>query len=57
MRLDDQPEAENDVKNGADQQNAQRKPARGQRSASKPSEQAAPMGALGAALLKARGGK
>ena len=57
MRLDDQPEAENDVKNGADQQNAQRKPARGQRSASKPSEQAAPMGALGAALLKARGGE
>ncbi|MGP9565967.1 Tex family protein [Halomonas sp. AOP5-B2-8] len=57
MRLDDQPEAENDVKNGADQQNAQRKPTRGQRSASKPSEQAAPMGALGAALLKARGGK
>ncbi|MGO3353016.1 MAG: Tex family protein [Halomonas sp.] len=57
MRLDDQPEAENDVKNGAEQQNAQRKPARGQRSASKPSEQAAPMGALGAALLKARGGE
>ncbi|WP_235041813.1 Tex family protein [Vreelandella profundi] len=57
MRLDDQPEAENDAKNGADSHNAQRKPARGQRSASKPSEQAAPMGALGAALLKARGGK
>lgn len=66
MRLDDQPEAENDVKNGAntgankgarDQQNTTRKPSRNQRNSAKPAEAEAPLGALGAALLKARGGK
>ncbi|MBS3667184.1 Tex family protein [Vreelandella boliviensis] len=69
MRLDDQPEAENDVKSDAnrndtnknngspkDQRNANRKSPRSQRNSAKPDEPA-PMGALGAALLKARGGK
>ncbi|BBI49782.1 hypothetical protein HORIV_22030 [Vreelandella olivaria] len=64
MRLDDQPETENDANrsdtnknNGSpkDQRNANRKPPR-QRNSAKPDEPA-PMGALGAALLKARGGK
>ncbi|MGY2461672.1 Tex family protein [Vreelandella sulfidaeris] len=56
MRLDDQPESET---GGAeiDQRNTSRKPARSQRSSAKPAEAPAPMGALGAALLKARGGK
>ena len=65
MRLDDQPEAENDTRGGAnknngsptDQHNANRKSSRGQRHSAKPAEAEAPMGALGAALLKARGGK
>ncbi|EHA15990.1 Tex family protein [Halomonas sp. HAL1] len=65
MRLDDQPEAENDTRGGAnknngsptDQHNANRKSSRGQRHRAKPAEAEAPMGALGAALLKARGGK
>lgn len=56
MRLDDQPESET---GGAesDQRNTSRKPARSQRNNTKPAEAPAPMGALGAALLKARGGK
>ncbi|GEN29469.1 RNA-binding transcriptional accessory protein [Halovibrio variabilis] len=60
MRLDDQPEAENDAKSDGsprDQRNATRKPSRSQRSSAKPAEAPAPMGALGAALLKARGDK
>ncbi|EHJ91140.1 Tex family protein [Vreelandella boliviensis] len=56
MRLDDQPEAENSG-SPTDQHNATRKPSRGQRSSAKPAEAPTPMGALGAALLKARGGK
>ncbi|HAA44217.1 MAG: ribonuclease RNAse H [Halomonas sp. 54_146] len=55
MRLDDQPEAENSS-SSTDQHNATRKPSRGQRNSAKPAD-VAPMGALGAALLKARGGK
>ncbi|MDQ7733733.1 Tex family protein [Halomonas sp. SpR1] len=64
MRLDDQPEAENaankndaNKNNGSpkDQRNTNRKPSRNQRNSAKPDE--APMGALGAALLKARSGK
>lgn len=56
MRLDDQPEEGN---NGAatGQPSTSRKPSRGQRNTTKPAEAPAPMGALGAALLKARGGK
>lgn len=65
MRLDDQPEIENDTKGDAnkrsgsptDKQNAHRKPSRNQRNNTKPADEPAPMGALGAALLKARGGK
>jgi uncharacterized protein len=60
MRLDDQPEAENGAKNNGsptDQHNASSKPSRGQRNSAKPAEAPAPMGALGAALLKARDGK
>ena len=65
MRLDDQPEAENGTRGGAnkntgsptEQHNANRKSSRGQRHSAKPTEAEAPMGALGAALLKARGGK
>ena len=60
MRLDDQPEAENANKdNGSpkDQPSANRKHSRGQRNSAKSAETEAPMGALGAALLKARGGK
>jgi uncharacterized protein len=60
MRLDDQPEAENGAKNNGsptDQHNASSKPSRGQRNSAKPDEAPAPMGALGAALLKARDGK
>lgn len=56
MRLDDQPESETGGA-GIDQRNTSRKPARSQRSSAKPAEAPAPMGALGAALLKARGGK
>lgn len=56
MRLDDQPEAENSS-SSTDQHNATRKPSRGQRNSAKSDEAPAPMGALGAALLKARGGK
>ncbi|HSP31015.1 MAG TPA: helix-hairpin-helix domain-containing protein, partial [Halomonas sp.] len=59
MRLDDQLESENDTNKSkgspTDQHNANRKPSRNQRSHAKPAEE--PMGALGAALLKARGGK
>ncbi len=56
MRLDDQPEEGN---SGAatGQPSTSRKPSRGQRNTTKPAEAPAPMGALGAALLKARGGK
>ncbi|MEH6643526.1 Tex family protein [Vreelandella glaciei] len=60
MRLDDQPETENANKdNGSpkDQPSANRKHSRGQRNSAKSAETEAPMGALGAALLKARGGK
>ncbi|HDZ49517.1 hypothetical protein LCGC14_0029670 [marine sediment metagenome] len=60
MRLDDQPEAENaGNSNGSptDRHNANRQPSRGQRNSAKPADVPAPMGALGAALLKARGGK
>ncbi len=56
MRLDDQPETENSS-SPTDQHNATRKPSRSQRSSAKAEEAPAPMGALGAALLKARGGK
>ncbi|RBI69706.1 RNA-binding transcriptional accessory protein [Vreelandella sulfidaeris] len=56
MRLDDQPESETGDA-GIDQRNTSRKPARSQRNNTKPAEAPAPMGALGAALLKARGGK
>ncbi|MBT2801057.1 RNA-binding transcriptional accessory protein [Halomonas sp. ISL-56] len=56
MRLDDQPEEETGNA-PTDQRNANRKPSRGQRNSVKPAEAEAPMGALGAALLKARGGK
>ncbi|MCH4809958.1 Tex family protein [Vreelandella neptunia] len=56
MRLDDQPETENSS-SPTDQHNATRKPSRSQRSNAKAEEAPAPMGALGAALLKARGGK
>lgn len=56
MRLDDQPEVENSGTE-VDQQSASRKPARSQRTSARPAEAPAPMGALGAALLKARGGK
>ncbi|MGQ7260395.1 Tex family protein [Vreelandella sp. V005] len=61
MRLDDQPETENAANKSSgsptDQRSGSRKPARSQRSSAKPAEAPAPMGALGAALLKARGGK
>ena len=58
MRLDDQPETENaaNKSNGSptQQHSGSRKPAR---SSARTTEAPAPMGALGAALLKARGGK
>ncbi len=65
MRLDDQPEAENGANSGAnknsgspkDQHSGARKPARNQRNNANKAEAPEPMGALGAALLKARGGK
>ncbi|MCA8866557.1 MULTISPECIES: Tex family protein [unclassified Halomonas] len=61
MRLDDQPEAENGANKHSgspkDQHNGARKPARNQRSNANKAEAPEPMGALGAALLKARGGK
>lgn len=60
MRLDDQPEAENDANSNSsptDKHSANRKPSRGQRNSAKPADAPAPLGALGAALLKARGGK
>lgn len=61
MRLDDQSETENAANKSSgsptDQRSGSRKPARSQRSSAKPAEAPAPMGALGAALLKARGGK
>ncbi len=65
MRLDDQPEAENGANSGAnknsgspkDQHSGARKPARNQRNNANKTEAPEPMGALGAALLKARGGK
>jgi len=61
MRLDDQPETENAANKGSgsptDPRSGSRKPARSQRDSAKSTETAAPMGALGAALLKARGGK
>ena len=65
MRLDDQPEAENGANSGAnknsgspkDQHSGARKPARNQRNNANKAEVPEPMGALGAALLKARGGK
>lgn len=65
MRLDDQPETENGANSDAnknhgspkDRHNGTRKPARSQRNSAKPADAPEPMGALGAALLKARGGK
>jgi uncharacterized protein len=61
MRLDDQPETENAANKSSgsptDPRSGSRKPARSQRDSAKSTETAAPMGALGAALLKARGGK
>ncbi|MDN3559205.1 RNA-binding transcriptional accessory protein [Halomonas sp. FeN2] len=61
MRLDDQPEAENGANklsgSPKDQHNGARKPARNQRNNANKAEAPEPMGALGAALLKARGGK
>lgn len=65
MRLDDQPESENGANSGAnknsgspkDQHSGARKPARNQRNNANKAEAPEPMGALGAALLKARGGK
>ena len=61
MRLDDQPETENAANKGSgsptDPRSGSRKPARSQRDSAKSTETAAPIGALGAALLKARGGK
>ena len=61
MRLDDQPEAENGANKHSgspkDQHNGARKPARNQRNNANKAEAPEPMGALGAALLKARGGK
>lgn len=65
MRLDDQPEAENGANSGAnknsgspkDQHSGARKLARNQRNNANKAEAPEPMGALGAALLKARGGK
>ncbi|MCD1588633.1 MULTISPECIES: Tex family protein [Halomonadaceae] len=65
MRLDDQPEAENGANSGAnknsgspkEQYSGARKPARNQRNNANKAEAPEPMGALGAALLKARGGK
>lgn len=65
MRLDDQPEAENGANSGAnknsgspkDQHSGARKPARNQRNSTNKAEAPEHMGALGAALLKARGGK
>ncbi|WGI26675.1 Tex family protein [Halomonas alkaliantarctica] len=61
MRLDDQPEADSgaEMNSGSptNQHNSTRKPSRGQRNSAKPTDAPEPMGALGAALLKARGGK
>lgn len=61
MRLDDQPEAENGANKHSgspkDQHSGARKPARNQRNNANKAEAPEPMGALGAALLKARGGK
>ena len=61
MRLDDQPETENDANKHSgspkDQKSGARKPARNQRNNANKAEAPEPMGALGAALLKARGGK
>ncbi|MEL7969009.1 Tex family protein [Vreelandella neptunia] len=61
MRLDDQPETENDANKHSgspkDQHSGARKPARNQRNNANKAEAPEPMGALGAALLKARGGK
>ncbi|MEL7894508.1 Tex family protein [Vreelandella neptunia] len=61
MRLDDQPETENDANKHSgspkDQNSGARKPARNQRNNANKAEAPEPMGALGAALLKARGGK
>ncbi|PRY66390.1 uncharacterized protein B0H98_101371 [Vreelandella songnenensis] len=52
MRLDDEPEREEGGAAPANQ--GAQKPPRSKRAAQKPAETAAPMGALGAALLKAR---
>jgi len=61
MRLDDQPETENGANKHSgspkDQHSGARKPARNQRNNANKAEAPEPMGALGAALLKARGGK
>ncbi|WP_018915505.1 Tex family protein [Vreelandella zhanjiangensis] len=56
MRLDDEPEQEQSASGKASHSDT-RKPARSQRQGNKPNEAPAPMGALGAALLKARKGK
>lgn len=55
MRLNDEPEREEGSSTPARQ--ATQKPSRTQRTSQKPAEVSAPMGALGAALLKARKGK
>ena len=61
MRLDDQPEAENGANkhtgSAKEQHSGTRKPARNPRNNANKAEAQEPMGALGAALLKARGGK
>ncbi|MGP9632645.1 Tex family protein [Halomonas sp. AOP43-A1-21] len=56
MRLDDEPEQEQSAPGKASRSDT-RKPARSQRQGNKSNEAPAPMGALGAALLKARKGK
>ncbi|MGP8291678.1 Tex family protein [Vreelandella zhanjiangensis] len=56
MRLDDEPEQEQSASGKASHSDT-RKPARSQRQGNKSNEAPAPMGALGAALLKARKGK
>ncbi|MGP9468302.1 Tex family protein [Halomonas sp. TP35] len=56
MRLNDEPEREQERASSAVNKGSQ-KPPRSQRPASKSTETSAPMGALGAALLKAKQGK
>ncbi|WP_172116171.1 Tex family protein [Halomonas hibernica] len=56
MRLNDEPESEQERASSAVNKGSQKSP-RSQRPASKSAETSAPMGALGAALLKAKQGK